>query len=301
MSAGRVLLVDDDRPLCEALEAGLGKLGYEVVWRLSATEAYEVLDAEPIDVVVTDLNMRGANGIELCARVIERRPEVPVAVLTAFGSLEAAVQAIRVGAYDFISKPVDLDMLGIALDRAVRHKRLRDEVSLLREEVRRAPTGIEDFIGESDAIRRVADMVARVAESEASVLVTGETGTGKELVARAIHARSARARGPLVAINCAALPEALLESELFGHVRGAFTDAKESRRGLLEQARGGTVFLDEIGDMPLPLQPKLLRTLQERVVRPIGATKIVPVDVRVVAATNRDLEQCIEERRFRED
>ena len=281
---------------------GLRQRGYAVTTRSSAAEGAAALDGEAFDAVVTDLNMCGQSGLELCARVVERLPDVPVVVLTAFGSLDTAVKAIRAGAYDFISKPVELDALAIAIERAIKHKQLHEEVRRLREEASRAAAERPaDLLGESDAMRRVYDLVDRIADAEVSVLVTGESGTGKEVVARALHARSRRARGPFVAINCAAVPEPLLESELFGHARGAFTDAKESRQGLFQEASGGTLFLDEIGDMPLALQPKILRALQERRVRPVGGAQEVPVDVRVVAATNRDLEEAIEERRFRED
>jgi two-component system response regulator HydG len=295
----RVLVVDDDRTLCETLEAGLSRRGFTVTWRTSADEALAVLSTEELDVVVTDLNMKGTSGLVLCERVVERRGDIPVVVLTAFGSFETAVAAIRAGAYDFISKPVQLDVLAIALRRAAQHRALRDEVKRLRLEVGH-PSRIENFVGQSPAMQRVHDLVARVADTDASVLITGESGTGKEVVARALH-RQSRRPGAFVAVNCAAVPEALLESELFGHVRGAFTDAKEARPGLFVEARRGTVFLDEIGDMPLGLQPKLLRILQERRVRPVGGTSEIPVDVRILAATNRDLESAIEEKLFRED
>ena len=301
MPHGSILLVDDDRDLCETLALGLRRRGYELAWRTSATEALATLDIESYDALVTDLNMRGSSGIDLCARVVERRPDLPVLVLTAFGSLETAVQAIRAGAYDFINKPVEMDVLAIALDRVIGTKRLREEVKRLRDQAAASRARPADLIGDSEAMRRVHDLIDRLADSDVSVLVTGESGTGKELVARALHAQGRRARGPFVAVNCAAVPELLLESELFGHVRGAFTDAKEARAGLFQQATGGTLFLDEIGDMPLPLQPKLLRVLQERTVRPVGGSQEIRVDVRIVAATNRDLEEAVEERRFRED
>ena len=300
-SRGRVLFIDDDQALCETIDVGLRRRGFVVAWRTSATDAMAALELEPFDAVVTDLNLKGTSGIDLCSRVVEGRPDVPVIVLTAFGSLETAVQSIRVGAYDFISKPVEIEVLAIAIERAIRHKRLREEVKRLRDEAAVGPFHAAELVGKSEAMRQLHALIERLADSEASVLITGESGTGKELVARALHTRSRRAAGPLVAINCAAVPEALLESQLFGHVRGAFTDAKESRPGLFEQASGGTLFLDEIGDMPLALQPKLLRVLQERVVRAVGGAKEVPVDVRIVAATNRDLEEAIEEKRFRED
>jgi two-component system response regulator HydG len=297
--SGRALLVDDDRSLCETLQAGLSRRGFAVDFRTSADEALALIAGEDFDVVVTDLNMQGTGGLALCERVVEHRQDLPVVVLTAFGSFETAVAAIRAGAYDFISKPVQLDVLAIALRRAAQHRALRDEVKRLRHEVGH-PSRIENFVGQSPAMQKVHDLVARVADSDASVLITGESGTGKEVVARALH-RQSRRPGAFVAVNCAAMPEALLESELFGHVRGAFTDAREARVGLFVEARRGTIFLDEIGDMPLGLQPKLLRVLQERTVRPVGGANEVPVDVRILAATNRDLESAIEERRFRED
>jgi two-component system response regulator HydG len=297
---GRVLLVDDDQALCEALEVGLRGRGFTVTWRTSADDALVLLESEDFDVVLTDLKMRGTNGIELCERVLGNRPDTPVVLLTGFGSFDAAVAAMRAGAYDFLSKPVKLDVLAIALRRAVQHRALGEEVKRLRTEVL-GGARIDPLVGESAAMRKVYELVARVSASDASVLVTGESGTGKEVVAKAIHARGRRRSGPFVAVNCSAVPEALLESELFGHVRGAFTDAKESRAGLFKQAEGGTLFLDEIGDMPLGVQPKLLRALQERRVRAVGSTTEVPVDVRIVAATNRDLESAIEEGRFRED
>jgi len=296
----RVLVVDDDRTLCEALAEGLGSRGFEVAWRTSADEALPLATSEDFDVVLTDLNMRGTGGLELCQRIVASRPDLPVLLLTGFGSFDTAVAAIRAGAYDFISKPVKLDVLALALQRAAQHRALREEVKRLRSEVG-SGGHLPPLVGESAAMRKVYDLIARVAESDASALVTGESGTGKEVVARALHSRSRRKDGPFVAINCSAVPESLIESELFGHVRGAFTDAKESRVGLFKQADGGTLFLDEIGDMPRALQPKLLRALQERTVRPVGGQNEIPVDVRIVAATNRDLESAIEEGRFRED
>ncbi len=295
-----VLLIDDDRGLCETLRDGLARRGYEAAVIHDPTKATERVLEEDFDAIVCDVNMPAMNGIELCQRIVAARSDVPVIVLTAFGSFETAVAAIRAGAYDFISKPVKIDALALALQRATDHRRLATEVRRLRQEVDRAALP-DDVIGRSAAMRAVHDLIGRVAQTDASVVITGEGGTGKEVVARRIHAASPRADKPFVAINCAALPEALLESELFGHVRGAFTDARESRTGLLRDAEGGTVFLDEIGDMPLGLQPKLLRVLQERTVRPIGGAKEVPIDVRFISATNRDLEAAVEARTFRED
>jgi DNA-binding NtrC family response regulator len=297
---GRVLLVDDDRSLCETLELGLAKRDFGVTWKTSAQDALAAFHGEDFDVVVTDLNMQDLGGLELCERITSVRRDVPVIVLTAFGNFESAVAAIRAGAYDFINKPVQLDVLAISIDRAVQHRALREEVKRLRREVGRGPR-FDELIGDSPAMQKVLELVDRVADSDASVLITGESGTGKEVVARALHKRSRRSSGPFIATNCAAMPEALLESELFGHVRGAFTDAKAAHPGLFVQAKGGTIFLDEIGDMPLTLQPKLLRVLQERSLRPVGASTEVPIDVRVLTATNRDLETAVEEQRFRED
>jgi DNA-binding NtrC family response regulator len=298
--SGRILLVDDDPAMTEALAQALPHKGYEATTRGSADEALQLLEGEDFDVVVTDLHMKGMNGLELCARVVANRPDIPVVVITAFGSLESAIEAIRAGAYDFVTKPFETKTLTLALDRAVQHRTLRHEVRRLREQIDRARP-VPDLIGDSAALRPVRDLIDRLGDSDASVLVTGESGTGKEVVARALHNTGRRRTGAFIAVNCAALPEALLESELFGHTRGAFTDARTPRTGLFVQAHGGTLFLDEIGDMPASLQVKLLRALQERRIRPIGAESETPIDVRLVCATNRDLETAIEERRFRED
>ena len=295
-----VLVVDDDTAFGETLAVGLRRRGCDVAVQTSSGGALDALSTADVDVIVTDIAMRGVTGLELCARVAATRPDIPVIVMTAFGSMEAAVAAIRAGAYDFIAKPVELDALAIAVDRAARHRALGVEVKRLRAEVEGRPES-DEVVGQSPAMVAVYDLVERVADSDASVLVTGESGTGKELVARALHRRSRRRAAPFVAVNCAAMPEGLLESELFGHVRGAFTDAKSAKDGLFTQAHGGTIFLDEIGDMPMALQPKLLRALQERTIRPVGARAEVPVDVRVIAATNRDLEAAIEEGSFRGD
>jgi len=296
----KVLIVDDDTSMCELLAEGLVQHGYDARWYASPHDALAELAERPYDVVLTDINMRDMTGLELCQKATEAHPELPVIVITAFGSMETAVQAIRAGAYDFITKPFDIDVVAIAIERAVKHGVLTREVQRLQRAVDESRR-FDELLGASPAMKEVYDLLERVGESESTVLVSGESGTGKELVARALHRRSKRSTGPFVAINCAAMPEQLLESELFGHTKGAFTDARSARPGLFVQAKGGTIFLDEIGDMPIGLQPKLLRALQERMVRPVGGDTETAIDVRVVAASNRDLETAIEERKFRED
>ena len=297
---GRVLIVDDDRGMCEMLEADLRLRAFECVWTTSPQTALQTLSADPFHVVLTDLRMPGMSGTELCERVVANRPDVPVVVMTAFGSLESAVAAMRAGAYDFVTKPIELDILALTLQRAVRHHQLQEKVKVLSEEV----AGLKRFdemLGTSPPMQELFDQLSRVADSEASVLITGESGTGKELVARAIHRKSRRHDKPYVAVNCAALPDALLESELFGHAKGAFTDARVARKGLFLEAEAGTLFLDEIGDFPLSTQAKLLRALEEQKLRPVGGDRELPFDVRILSATNRDLETAVEEGRFRED
>ena len=297
---GHVLIVDDDQAMAETLTKAMTRRGFAVEWRTTAAEGLALLDEKDFDVVVTDLHMEGMNGFAFCERIAANRPDVPVVMITAFGSLDSAVGAIRVGAYDFITKPFDVETLRLTLGRAVQHRRLREEVKRLRQVVSEV-RGLDQMIGSSAPLQKVKDLIDRVADAEAALLITGESGTGKELVARAVHQRSRHSTGPFVAINCAAIPEALLESELFGHVKGAFTDARAPRQGLFLKANGGTLFLDEIGEMPLAMQPKLLRALQERTVRPVGGDVEIPYEARILTASNRDLETEVTERRFRED
>jgi two-component system response regulator HydG len=296
----QVLVVEDDHSMATLLEKGLRLENFGAAAVGSAAAALAAMERDDFGVVITDLNLGTTTGIELCERIVANRPDVPVIVITAYGSMDTAIAAIRAGAYDFIAKPFDMDAVVVALDRAFKHHELREEVKRLRAAVARAGS-LDDLLGSSAEMQSVYQVVERVSESDSTVLITGESGTGKELVARALHKRSRRAQGPFVAINCAALPEQLLESELFGHVRGAFTDARQNHRGLLLEAEGGTLFLDEVGDMPLGLQAKLLRALEQRAARPVGGSAEVPFDVRIVAATNRDLEQAVEEGRVRED
>ncbi|MCB9558006.1 MAG: sigma-54-dependent Fis family transcriptional regulator [Deltaproteobacteria bacterium] len=296
----RLLVVDDDKSMCELLQDGLAKRGHDVYYALSDDAARDRLVAADADIVLTDLKLGNGSGLRLCEWVVANRPGTPVIVMTAFGSMQHAVGALRVGAYDFITKPIDLDTLDFALRRADEHRQLDREVKRLREEVAQA-RAFAEFIGKSRPMREIYDMLTRIGDADTTVLVTGESGTGKELVARALHQQGKRSERKFVAVNCAAMPAQLLESELFGHARGAFTDAKAARDGLFVQADGGTLFLDEIGELPSEMQPKLLRALQEQVVRPVGSDTDVLFDARIIAATNRDLETDVEEGRFRED
>jgi two-component system response regulator HydG len=295
-----VLVVDDEPDTALLAADGLSALGYHVEAVTSGAEALERLAARPFDIVVTDVKMAPMNGIELCQILRERFPDVVPIVMTGAASLDTAVAAIRAGAYDFVTKPLRLDPLAIAVERAAESQSLRREVTRLRTAID-ATTPIPHIVGDSPPILQVIDVIKRVASGDASVLITGESGTGKELVAKALHSLSPRRDQSFVAVNCAAIPEPLLESELFGHVQGAFTDASRSRQGLFSRADGGTLFLDEIGEVPLHVQVKLLRALQERAVRPVGSDAEVPFDARIVVATNRDLESEIAEHRFRSD
>lgn len=300
MLSDTILIVDDQRSMCDLLEADLKLRGYRPVAVTSAAAAWEELRSRDIDVVLTDVRMPGTGGIDLCRQVAEQRPEIPVIVMTAFGSIETAVAALRAGAYDFITKPVEMDLLAAALERALKQGRLQKKVRLLSETIDHR-TSFGEIVGESPAMQKLYGQLVQIAPTDSSVLITGESGTGKELIARSIHRRSRRATGPFVTVNCSAIPETLLESELFGHKKGAFTDARQERTGLFVKAGGGTLFLDEIGELPLPMQAKLLRVLEERRVRPVGSDDEVRIDVRLVSATNRNLEDAIENQSFRED
>lgn len=297
---GHILVVDDEPEMTSLLREGLTRRGFEVVACTDPAQAFAQMNDRDFGAVVADLNMPGMNGLELCQRIAANHPDLPVIVVTGFGSLDTAIGAIRAGAYDFVTKPFELEQIALTLDRAVRQRLLSEEVKRLR--VQSADNSAQRaLLGESEPIVQLRALIDRVAVTDATVLFIGETGSGKEVAAHELHRQSLRAAAPIIAINCAAVPESLLESELFGHMRGAFTDARADRRGLFQQASGGTVFLDEVGDMPPAIQPKLLRALQERRARPVGADQEVEFDVRVIAASNRDLDQLVAQGKFRED
>jgi DNA-binding NtrC family response regulator len=301
--APRLLLVDDDEEACRMLAEVLARESYDVSRALSTREALALVDrAGPFDAVLTDLRMPEASGLDLLTELRARDPEALVLVLTAFGDGAGAAEAIHAGAYDFISKPYDLGELRQTLARALaRRQQVADRQSAPEERLSRPARPAGGLVGHSPSIITVMKQVARVAPTQATILITGETGTGKELVARTIHKFSDRADRRMVAVNCSALAEGLLESELFGHVRGAFTGAVSSRPGLFREADRGTIFLDEIGDISPGLQARLLRVLQEQEIVPVGAEQPIKVDVRVIAATHRDLPAMVQERKFRED
>jgi DNA-binding NtrC family response regulator len=296
----RILVVDDEASMRRVLAVLLREGGHEVVEAGGAREAIAVLESSPLDLVLTDQKLLDGSGLDVLAACVEADPALPVVLLTAYATVELAVDAMRSGAFDFIAKPFRPDVVRAVVRRAVEHVELVRENELLKDEIRRLGAS-DEILGRSAGVRDVVDRIGRVAPTNATVLVTGETGTGKELVARAIHRRSTRSGNAFVAINCAAFPETLLDSELFGHEKGAFTGADRARQGLFEAAHQGTLFLDEAGEMPLALQAKLLRVLTDNQILRVGARTPRKVDVRIVAATHRDLPQRVQEGLFRED
>ncbi len=300
MNRAVIVVADDEDLQRETLAGVLTKAGHRVVPASRGEAAVEAVERETVDLVITDLRMPGISGLDVVKQVKALQPDVAVVVLTAFGTVEGAVEAMKAGAADYLSKPLDLDELELVVARALETQQLVRENRELRRRLEESTEGFR-MIGRSSSLKEVLALGARVAETDATVLVLGESGTGKELLARSIHALSARSTKPFLAINCAALPETLLESELFGHEKGAFTGADRLHRGRVEAAEGGTLFLDEIGDVPLAVQVKLLRFLQEREFSRVGGEATLTADVRVIAATHRDLEAMLREGTFRED
>ena len=296
----RILVVDDEEQMRDLLAKVLERKGYEVSVCGDGAEALALLEREPADLVITDVRMPGLNGMEALRAVKELNPEIVVLIMTAFGSIDQAVQAVKEGAYDYINKPFKIDEILLTIQKALEERHLRHEVSTLRQELR-TRYHFENLIGKSRAMQEVFGLIEQVAGSRSTVMVYGKSGTGKELVAKAIHYNSPRSAKAFVAVNCAAIPAELLESELFGHEKGAFTGAIATKVGKFELATGGTLFLDEIGHMRLDLQAKILRALQEREIERVGGTRTIKIDVRVLAATNRDLKKAIEDGTFRED
>jgi len=295
-----LLLAEDDAPQRQALSGFLRKKGYTVVEVDSAEAAQAQAARHPIDLLLTDLRLGGPDGIELLERLRSSAPELQAIVLTAYGTVQDAVRAMRAGAYDFVSKPVDLDRLEALIEKSLERVDLARENRGLKEVVK-GTSAFSMLIGESSAIQKVKELAIKVAPSKASVLILGESGTGKEVLARCIHLASPRKSKPFVTVNCAALPDSLIEAELFGHEKGAFTGAVAQKKGRFELADGGTIFLDEVGEIPLHVQVKLLNVLQSSTFERVGGTETLKTDVRVIAATNRDLEAKVAENRFRED
>jgi two-component system, NtrC family, response regulator PilR len=296
----RILVVDDERSMREFLEILFRKEGYGVATAGDVEEALLALESDDFDLVISDIQMPGRSGLDLLRAAREVQPEAPVIMITAFATTETAIEAMKEGAYDYVTKPFQVDEIRLVVEKALEKKLLAAENRRLRSELR-SERQQRTLVGNSEPMQQVYEMVGQVADTKTNVLIVGESGTGKELVARAIHAESERAEKAFVAINCGAIPENLLESELFGHVKGAFTGAIGTKAGLFEVADGGTLFLDEVGELPASLQVKLLRALQEKTIRRVGDTADRKVDVRIVAATNRRLEDEVTAGRFRED
>ncbi len=300
MTKARLLIVDDEPDMLENVSRILGKAGFDCLMETDSLKAVSLLESERPDVLLTDLRMPGMDGLGLLRQARQVDPQMPVIILTAFATIESAVEAVKEGAFDYLPKPFSVDQLKLAVDRALAQRRLALENLRLREQLR-GTYGLENIVGRSPAMAQVFELVRKAARSEANILIVGESGTGKELVARAIHANSPRATEAFVPVDCASLPEPLLESELFGHEKGAFTGAVRTKPGLLEVAHRGTLFLDEIAELPLGLQVRLLRALQERQIRRVGGTRQIDVDVRLVSATNRDLRDLVVKGQFREE
>ncbi|MFT4300599.1 MAG: sigma-54 dependent transcriptional regulator [Desulfovibrio sp.] len=295
-----LLVVDDDSSHRNTLKTLLAEWGYAIATLEDGEAAVEACKKQPFDLVLMDVRMAGISGIAAMQKIREFNPSIPIIIMTAYSDVDSAVNALKSGAYDYLSKPLDFEDLRLTLARALDHASLRDEVKALKNTI--AHTFVSDgFIGQSPVMRQLLEMLSSVAPSDATALITGESGTGKELVAKMLHANSGRQRGPYIAVNCAALSESLLESELFGHEKGAFTGAEKRREGRFSAADKGTIFLDEVGDLPISMQAKLLRAIQEREIQRVGSDVPIKVDVRILAATNKNLEEEVAEGRFRQD
>ncbi|MBI1958988.1 MAG: sigma-54-dependent Fis family transcriptional regulator [Candidatus Rokubacteria bacterium] len=300
MSARRVLILDDEPDMVENCTRILRRAGLKCLTATDPKEGLALVETERPDVLLTDVKMPGMDGLEVLRRARELDPTLPVIMITAFATIESAVEAIKEGAFDYLPKNFSVDQLTVTVERALKQRLLHEENRNLREQLQEA-FGLENLVGRSPLMVQVFELIKKAARSEANILVMGESGTGKELVARAVHANSPRASHPFIPVDCASLPENLLESELFGHEKGAFTGAIRTKFGLMETADGGTLFLDEIAELPLGLQVKLLRALQERQIRRVGGTSVMDVDVRLVSATNRDLREAVAKGQFREE
>lgn len=298
--AMKILIIDDDASFRRILEYNLQEEGYEVLIASSGEEGLVIFDKQSPHLVITDMKMNGISGIDVLSAIKKQSPDTLVIIITAFGAVDKAVEAMKLGAYDYITKPVNRDELRLMVRKALDLTSLSQENKDLKKRIENREE-FKHMVGTSDAMAEVFSLVSKVADTEATILITGESGTGKELVARAIHEQSSRRNLPFIAINCAAIPGELLESELFGHIKGSFTGAIKDQQGKFQQADGGTIFLDEVCDLPLVMQPKLLRVLQEKEVLPVGSGKTQKIDVRVVAATNLDIEELVAAGRFRED
>lgn len=296
----KILVVDDDLEMCGLISDVLKGEEFSVINTNNSLEASKILKKEEFDVLITDLKMKGLKGLDLLEETKQVSPLTPVIIITAFGTIESAIQAIKMGAYDYITKPFQMDELVLTVKKALENRLLKKEVARLKKEVE-SRYQFHHLIGKSPSMQKIYDLIERISNTSSNVLITGESGTGKELVAKAIHYNGTRKEGPFIAINCAAIPETLLESELFGYKKGAFTDAKSDKKGLIFEANEGTLFLDEITEMSLTLQAKLLRVIEERKVRPLGDTNSYPIDVRVISTSNRDIKSLIQQGHFRED
>jgi DNA-binding NtrC family response regulator len=300
MSSAKILIVDDELIMRESLAGWLQRDGHLVETAPSGEEALEKLKDSHFDIMLVDIKMEGISGLDVLQQVKESDPDVAIVMITAYGSIPTAIQAMKNGAYDYMLKPFDPNELGVLIEKITRYQEQEREMLFLREE-QKARTRFESMIGQSKPMQDIFDLICDVAPMDSTVLITGETGTGKGLAAKAIHTNSPRCNGPFVTVNCGAIPEHLMETELFGHQKGAFTDAKETKKGRLELAHAGTIFLDEVGEISMRMQIDLLRVLEDRVFYRVGGTQPLEVDFRVIAATNRDLDEAIKDGRFRED